>query len=372
VCAYGNLRGCLRQLKSLLLSDVIEILTRKMKDMKNKKPVKKYSEIKGRHISIFVPAGNCILSSVIGSYKIFCTANELLRSHNPDGFPPFKVELVGLNGGTSLYDDAFRINPHKTIEQVDKTDLLIIPALSGDYSTEIKRNEAALPWIIQQYKQGAEIASLCTGAFLLAATGLLKGKKCATHWLAFDAFRIMYPDVELVKTIIHEEKGICSSAGAYSFLNLILHLVEKYVNHELAVKCSKIFEIDINRYSQASFSIFSGFKMHEDDAVLKAQQYIEKNYADKITVDDLANRSLLSRRNFERRFRKATQYSPAEYIQYLKIEAARRQLESSRYNISEVMHAVGYNDTKAFRSTFKKITGLSPLEYRHRFQAYRA
>ena len=182
-------------------------------------------------------------------------------------------------------------------------------------------------------------------------------------------FRKMYPDIELVKSIVHEEAGICSSGGAYSFLNLILHLVEKYVSHEMAVQCSKIFEIEINRHSQASFSIFSGFKMHEDDAVMQAQQFIEENYADRISVDELATRSLLSRRNFERRFKKATQYSPAEYMQYLKIEAARRQLESSRYHINEVMYAVGYNDTRAFRSTFKKITGLSPLEYRNRFQA---
>jgi transcriptional regulator GlxA family with amidase domain len=340
--------------------------------MKSKNPTKNNSRITGRQISIFVPAGNCILSSVIGSYKIFCTVNQLLRVQSPETSPPFKVQLVGLTAETKLYDGAFSICPHTTIDQVDKTDLVIIPAINGDYVAEIKRNEAVLPWITQQYKQGAEIASLCTGAFLLAATGLLKGKKCATHWLAFDSFRMMFPDVELVKSVVHEERGICSSGGAFSFLNLILHLVEKYVSHEMAVQCSKIFEIEINRYSQASFSIFSGFKMHEDELVLQAQQFIEENYADRIHVDDLANRSLLSRRNFERRFRKATQYSPAEYIQYLKIEAARRQLESSRYQISEVMHAVGYNDTKAFRTTFKKITGLSPLEYRNRFQVNRA
>jgi transcriptional regulator GlxA family with amidase domain len=340
--------------------------------MKNKKSIKKSSKISGKHISIFVPAGNCILSSVIGTYKIFSTINELLRAQKPGSSLPFTVQLVGLTEETSLYDGAFNIRPHTTIDKIDKTDLVIIPAINGNFADEIKRNEAVLPWITQQYKQGAEIASLCTGAFLVAATGLLKGKKCATHWMAFDAFRIMFPDVELVKSVVHEEKGICSSGGAYSFLNLILHLVEKYVNHEMAVQCSKIFEIEINRYSQASFSIFSGFKMHEDDTVMQAQQFIEENYADRISVDELASRSLLSRRNFERRFKKATQYSPAEYMQYLKIEAARRQLESSRYQINEVMYAVGYNDTKAFRTTFKKITGLSPLEYRNRFQAYGA
>jgi transcriptional regulator GlxA family with amidase domain len=340
--------------------------------MKTKQPTKVSPPVTGKHISIFVPAGSCILSSVIGSFKIFNAVNDMLREQNPVTHKPFVIQLVGLQAETILYDGAFRICPHKTIDQVDKTDLIIIPAINGDYPAEIKRNAPLSPWIVKQYQQGAEIASLCTGAFLLAATGLLNGKKCATHWMAFDQFRALYPQVELVTSIVQEELGICSSGGAYSVLNLILHLVEKYVNHEMAVRCSKIFEIEMNRHSQTSFSIFSGFKMHCDDTVLQAQHFMEKNYADRIRVDDLANRSLLSRRNFERRFKKATQHSPAEYMQYLKIEAARRQLESSRYHVSEVMYAVGYNDTKAFRTVFKKITGLSPLEYRNRFQAYSA
>ncbi|HXB45726.1 MAG TPA: helix-turn-helix domain-containing protein [Puia sp.] len=338
--------------------------------MRHKQPTPKNSRITGKHISIFVPAGSCILSSIVGSYKIFTQVNELIKVQNPGSPMPFSVQLVGITEQTILYNGLFSIKPHTTIDQVDKTDLVIIPAINGDFATEVKRNEAVLPWITRQFKQGAEIASLCTGAFLVAATGLLKGKKCATHWIAYDAFKRMYPDVGLVKSVVHEEQGICSSGGAYSFLNLILHLVEKYVSHEMAVQCSKIFEIEMNRFSQASFSIFSGFKMHEDNTVMQAQQFIEENYAGRINVEDLANRSLLSRRNFERRFKKATHYSPAEYIQYLKIEAARRQLESSRYHINEVMYAVGYNDTKAFRTTFKKITGLSPLDYRNRFQAY--
>jgi transcriptional regulator GlxA family with amidase domain len=335
--------------------------------MKNKKAVSPHSP-RTRHISIFVPAGNCILSSIAGSFKIFTQVNSLVRAQFPGRPLPFAIQLVGITAETVLYDGIFSIRPHISIDKVEKTDLVIIPAINGDLPAEIKQNAAAIPWITRQYKQGAEIASLCVGAFLLAATGLLKGKKCATHWMAFDAFKMMYPDVGLVKSIVHEEQGIYSSGGAYSFLNLILYLVEKYEGHEMAVQCSKIFEIEMNRFSQASFSIFSGFKMHEDDTVKQAQQYIEENFAGRINVGELASRSLLSRRNFERRFRKATQYSPAEYIQYLKIEAARRKLESSRYHINEVMYSVGYNDTKAFRTSFKKITGLSPLEYRNKFQ----
>lgn len=323
---------------------------------------------KSRNISIYVPAGDCVLSSVIGTFKVFTEVNNLSKRNNPEAPLPFNIQLVGISEETKLYDGAFNIKPHAGIHNVEQTDLVIIPALAGNIPEEVKRNAPAIEWIQQQYKKGAEIASLCTGAFLLAATGLVTGKKCATHWIAFDVFRMMYPDVELIKSVVHEEQGIYTNGGAYSFLNLLLYLVEKYVDRETAVYCAKVFEIDINRDSQASFSVFSGFKMHEDDAVLQAQQFIEKNYAEKINVDELAQHCSLSRRNFERRFRKATQYSPAEYIQYLKIEAARRQLENSRYHVNEVMYAVGYNDNKAFRNTFKKITGLSPVEYRNRFQ----
>jgi transcriptional regulator GlxA family with amidase domain len=324
---------------------------------------------KSKHVSIFVPAGDCVLSSVVGTYKVFNEVNKLAQIKYPDSPLPFNFQLVGLTDETKLYDGAFSIKPHTTIDKITQTDLIIIPALAGNIPAEVKRNEAAVEWISRQYKNGAEIASLCTGAFLLAATGLMKGRKCATHWMAFEVFRMMYPEVELIKSVVHEDRGIYTNGGAYSFLNLLLYLVEKYVDRETAVYCSKVFEIEINRDSQASFSIFSGFKMHEDEAVLQAQQFIEKNYAERINVNDLAQHCTLSRRNFERRFRKATQYSPAEYIQYLKIEAARRQLENSRYHVNEVMYAVGYNDNKAFRNTFKKITGLSPLEYRNRFQA---
>ena len=334
-----------------------------------KKGVTIPSQYKSKHLSIFVPAGDCVLSSVIGTFKVFNEVNKVAHIKNPDMPPPFNIQLVGLTAETKLYDGAFNIKPHVTIDEVEHTDLIVIPALAGNIPAEVKRNEAAVEWISKHYKKGAEIASLCTGAFLLAATGLVDGKKCATHWIAFDVFRMMYPQVELIKSVVHEEQGIYTNGGAYSFLNLLLYLVEKYVDRETAIYCSKVFEIEIDRDSQASFSIFNGFKMHQDDAILQAQQFIEKNYAEKINVDDLASHCSLGRRNFERRFRKATQYSPAEYIQYLKIEAARRQLENSRYHVNEVMYAVGYSDNKAFRNTFKKITGLSPLEYRNRFQA---
>jgi transcriptional regulator GlxA family with amidase domain len=254
------------------------------------------------------------------------------------------------------------------MNSINKTDLVIIPAMYGDLQKAIEENKDFIPWIIRQYKMGAEVASLCLGAFLLASTGLLNGKRSATHWLAANAFRKMFPDVNLLEDkIITDENGIYSSGGAYSSLNLILYLVEKYAGRETAVFCSKAFQIDIQRDSQSPFTIFIGQKEHEDEPIKKAQEFIEHNFQNKISVDQLATMFALSRRNLERRFKKATANTVIEYIQRVKIEAAKKNLESARMNINEVMYEVGYNDTKAFRTTFKKITGLSPIKYRNKY-----
>jgi transcriptional regulator GlxA family with amidase domain len=178
----------------------------------------------------------------------------------------------------------------------------------------------------------------------------------------------MFPDVNLVsEKIITDEQGIYSSGGANSFLNLILYLIEKYAGREMAVLSSKVFEIEIERETQSPFIIFGGQKDHDDESILRAQAFIENNFQEKISVEQLASMLAISRRNLERRFKKATSNTAAEYMQRVKIEAAKQSLESSRENVNEVMYKVGYNDTKAFRNTFKRITGLSPMEYRNKY-----
>lgn len=280
----------------------------------------------------------------------------------------FDVQLVGLSKETPLSGGLFTANSDAVIDDIKKTDLIIIPALDGDLTQAIEQNRDFIPWMIAQHKNGSEIASLCLGAFLLASTGLLNGKRCATHWMAANEFMKMFPDVTLVtEKIITDEQGIYSSGGAFSYLNLILYLVEKYAGRAMAVLCAKVFAIEMERDTQSSFIIFQGQKDHEDEAIKKAQLYIEKNFHERILVDDLASIVALSRRNLERRFKKATANSVVEYIQRVKIEAAKTSLEKKRDNVNEVMYKVGYTDTKAFRSTFKKITGLSPVQYRNKF-----
>ena len=232
----------------------------------------------------------------------------------------------------------------------------------------MENNEVFVPWIIQQYQKGAEVASFCIGSFFLAATGLLDGKQCATHWTAANSFRTIFPNVNLVDDrIMTEEDGIYTSGGAYSFLNLLVYIIEKYAGREIAVLVSKMFMIDIDRISQSPFIIFKGQKTHDDEPIKQAQEYIENNFEEKITVDQLASMFALGRRNMERRFKKATANTVTEYIQRVKIEAAKKTLETGRKNINEVMYDVGYSDTKAFRTIFKRITGLSPINYRNKY-----
>lgn len=318
-----------------------------------------------KHISIIVPKG-AILGSIEGPRQLLTGVNSYFASM---GKPPvFNIELVGLTRETGVSGGLYTIHADKLTKDVTKTDLIIIPAIDGDMKIALKENEAFIPWITQHYKAGSEVASLCIGAFLLASTGLVKGRKCATHWMSANNFRKMFPDVDLVtERIVTDEHGIYTSGGAYSYLSLVLYLVEKFAGRPAAVFCAKVFAIDIDRESQSQFMMFTGQKDHEDEAIKKAQGFIEEHFTNKITVDELAEMLALSRRNLERRFKKATASTVVEYIQRVKIEAAKMSLESSRENVNEVMYKVGYTDTKAFRNTFKKITGLSPVQYRTKY-----
>lgn len=318
-----------------------------------------------KHISIIVPKG-AILGSIEGPRQLLTGVNSYFASMGQG--PVFQIELVGLTKEIQVSGGLYTIHADRLTKDVTKTDLIIIPAIDGDLKIALKENEAFIPWITQGYKAGTEVASLCIGAFLLASTGLMKGRKCATHWMSANHFRKMFPDVDLVtERIVTDENGIYTSGGAYSYLSLVLYLVEKFVGRPAAVFCAKVFAIDIDRESQSQFMMFTGQKDHEDEAIKKAQGFIEAHFKSKITVDELAEMLALSRRNLERRFKKATASTVVEYIQRVKIEAAKMSLESSRENVNEVMYKVGYTDTKAFRNTFKKITGLSPVQYRTKY-----
>lgn len=319
-----------------------------------------------KHISVYVPQ-SAVIEAISPPYRLFKTVNEFLVASGKE--PEFTVEFVGLSKSIMAQDGEYTIRINKLLNEVTATDLIVIPALYGDMTNAVEQNQQAIAWIQQQHAKGSEIASLCIGAFLLASTGILDGKKCSTHWAYYKEFREKFSTIEVVDgSIITDEGGIYSSGGANSIWNLLLYLVEKYTSRDMAILAAKYFAIDIDRDNQGAFTIFTGQKDHKDADILKAQLFIEEHYADKITIDELADRINVSRRSFERRFKDATNNTIIEYLQRVRVEAAKRNFEASRNNVSEVMYTVGYTDTKTFRDVFKKITGLTPVDYRNKYQ----
>ena len=319
-----------------------------------------------KHVSILIPHGHTSVVNIEGTHQIMNEVNTMRAGMGK--LPLFKVQLVGISKEASQRNGLFTIHPDVLIDDVKKTDLIIIPAIHGEPKEVMKNNAAFVPWIIKQYNSGAEIATLCIASFFLAGTGLLNGRQCSTHWVAASEFRALFPEVNLVDDkIMTEDNGIYTSGGAYSFTNLLVYIIEKYAGRDIAIMIAKSFMIDIDRIRQSPFIIFQGQKTHDDEPIKKAQEFIENNFEEKITVDQLASMFALGRRNMERRFKKATSNTVVEYIQRVKIEVAKKNLETGRKNVNEVMYDVGYNDPKAFRTTFKKITGLSPVEYRSKY-----
>lgn len=322
-----------------------------------------------KHLSILVPSGQSGLSTVsciLGAYDIFTEANKHWKQTGKKEL--FEIQIAGVSKKTDV-NNIVSVKPHINISSISKTNLIIIPAsLIRSYKDANKENRAMIDWIANQYKQGAEIASICTGAYTLASTGLLDGKNCSLHWVAADTFRNLFPLVNVKEEkLITDEHGIYTNGGGYSFLNFMIYLVEKYYDRQTAIYCSKYFQIEMDRHSQSPFIIFTGQKQHEDEMVKKAQHYIENKLEEKISVEELSSRFAVGRRNFDRRFIKATGNTPLEYSQRVKMESAKRAFESTRKNIHEVMYEVGYSDMKAFREVFRKITGMSPLEYRNKY-----
>jgi len=316
-------------------------------------------------ISVYVPEYG-VIEAVTPPFRTFQTANEVLTSTGKK--PIFEVEYVGLKEYVPANNGEYMIKTNRLLQQVTKTDLLIIPPTFGDTTKGIQANAAAIPYIKELHKKGTSLASLCIGAFLLAETGLLNGKKCSTHWAYIQEFKERYPDVEVEDgAIITEHGNIYSSGGANSLWNLILYLIEKFADRETAVLISKYFALDFGRNSQSQFAIFKGQRTHSDAAIQQVQDYIEQHFDEKLSIETLASLVHTGRRTFERRFKEATNNTPIEYLQRVRIEAAKKLFETTRKNVTEIMLEVGYSDTKAFRDLFKKTTGLSPIEYRNNF-----
>jgi transcriptional regulator GlxA family with amidase domain len=305
------------------------------------------------------------LSTVTGALDMLIHTNRLFQQSGK--MQPFKIILAGEKNDNFLQTPAYMAD-YAVLEDISHPDLIIVPAFYGDRDTTLKKYSAIINWINAKYQDGAEVASLCSGIYFLAEAGLLPGRSCTAHWSDMDDIVRRYPDVNFLSDmVITDQEGIYTSGGAFSSLNLILYLIDKFCGREIGIWASKMFSLDMDRMSQSHFAVFKGQRQHKDDNILKAQTYIEQNHHLQINIDEIAGHTNMSKRNFIRRFKKATHNTPFEYLQRVKTEAAKKALEKGTQNINLLMYDAGYNDIKTFREVFKKITGLTPQDYRRKY-----
>jgi transcriptional regulator GlxA family with amidase domain len=313
-----------------------------------------------------------VLSSAAAPLDIFMRTNDILRQMGRTA--AFDVSLIAQHASEIQLGGPASFACQRSLEEVPpKSDghyqnLILVPAFGGEWDLLRRKNSAAIAWLKQHYEAGTEVASLCKGSYFLAEAGLLEGKACTSHWAVIDDMRQRFPNVDLQpNSVLTDHNGIYTGGGAFSSLNLVLYLVEKFCGHDIGVQVAKNFSIHRDHMNQAHFSVFSGLDRHGDKAILNAQNFIEEHYGEDISIEQLASRVNMSKRNFIRRFKQAVQITPIEYIQRVKIEVAKKALESGKQNIQALTCEVGYNDSKTFRSIFKRFTGVTPQDYRNKY-----
>ncbi len=309
-----------------------------------------------------------ISSSVTGPYDILTKANLCFKQFYPryEG-DKFEVQLVGhpLN---SISNHAL-LPISIVIEEEHNFDLLVVPAPSPEHIPSVlEQGKPMFDFIKQQYEKGTEIASICMGAFLLASSGIIDGKRVTTHWMGAQNLRELFPKVKVEDDkVIIDEAGIYSCGGAFTFTTLMMYLVEKFCGHETAVFVSKIMLIDLYKDPQTSYRIFQLQKQHQDVEIIKAQNLLEQKFSNGFSLNDLADKVSMTRRTLIRRFKKATGNTPLEYLQRVRVEAAKKTLENTHEPIEAIPSKVGYEDYGSFLNVFKKHTGISPSAYRKKY-----
>lgn len=317
-------------------------------------------------LSILATNGNRLLS-MAAAVDVFETVNSYRSAEgNPDFF---EIQMVGLGDKPDLPSSFHHYPYFEAGNDSFESDIIIVPAFANrEMERNISNNLLFLPFLGEQYQKGVALVSLCTGSFLLAASGLLNGKSATTHLEATDKFESAFPEVNLQPhAIITESENIYTSGGATSSFHLKLHLIQKFCGREMAVRVAKNFAIDLDRNNQLYFDQFKPDLVEDDELVCMIQKLINERYSEIKSVEEALEEVPSSRRNIIRRFKQATGITPIRYLQKTKIEAAKNLLETTNKDILEVMISSGYNDMKNFRNLFKSFTGLTPSGYREKY-----
>ncbi len=316
----------------------------------------------------FLVTEDCFYSGVIGLLDSFGVANlwhQKLRGCREN---LFEVELVSIDGGPATSSGCIELKAHKTILEADTPEYIILPPIWPSPNMGRQLNHSVRDWLVKNNKVAVPIAAVCTGSFLLAETGLLDGRLATTNWQFARKFQHLFPKVRLKpEMILTEDDGLICTGAATAYFNLALSLIQRYGSDDLAKVCSKALLIEPNRTSQAPYFLEHHKIKHNDTAIMKAQGFMEDNYRELKAVNEIADFVGISSRHFKRRFKHATGYSPLTYLQDIRIEQAKKKLESTMDSIEEITQLIGYENTSTFRRLFKDRTSLTPREYRDKF-----
>jgi transcriptional regulator GlxA family with amidase domain len=322
---------------------------------------------KMKNLGLIVPSDYKLLS-IAAILDVFETTNRVSAENNQK--TPFKIHVVRTPEQIEAEGSMFHGYPILPIQSDLQVDIVLIPSFTtANMPDTLLKNQGFIPWIRNQYIEGAEIASFCTGAFLFGASGLLNGRMATTHVDASNRFAASFPEVILKPDhVVTIDGRFYTSGGSTSTFHLLLRIVQKYCGNEVAIRIAKIFAIDMDRYNQSYFGTFTPRHNHKDDLVKKIQDNIESKFQEIETIEEIIKNIPSSRRNIVRRFKQATGIPPIEYLQNVRVESAKKLLEHTNDNINEVIEQSGYSDPKSFRKTFIKIVGMPPLEYRKKFR----
>jgi transcriptional regulator GlxA family with amidase domain len=321
---------------------------------------------------IILASEHCLFSSVGGPMDIFLQAGMLWNGiQGIEPSPYFEVKIATLDGLPVMATNKVSITPHCSIDEVGYADLILIPSQGFQFGIQDQDFFKKVEWLKKCYENGSDLASVCTGAFTLAATGLLDGKSATTHWGVAQAFKTAFPKIDLRTDLMVTDEGrLFCGGGMTADLNLTLYLINKYCGREVALQCSRCTLVDLDRLSQLPFNMFIPEKNHQDSQVLKIQKWIETNYNHSLSIEALAEKAGMSPRNFNRRFKAASGETVVKYLQQVRVEAAKKELEDGKLSFDKVSTRVGYENVSFFRRIFKQNTGLSPLAYRKKFFQY--
>lgn len=317
------------------------------------------------HVTLLL-ADHCSAASATMALEILRAANLFADA----GEPLFEVAVASHDGLPVPSLSGQALQAEVALEQVARTDLVLIPGFLFTLREALPGFHRYRDWLRQQHAQGAVLAAMCTATFMLAEADLLGGTRATTHWAFAELFRRRYPDALLdERQILCEDNRLISSGGASAAVDLLLHLVRRFASLELAQLCSRYLLIDNVRGEQSSYVLWSMPKSHGDADILRVQNWLDEHFGQPLLIDELAGRFGFGVRNFKRRFKEATGYTPLAYLQTLRLEKAKQLLETTRMSLDSITFAVGYEDSNSFRRLFQQRVGLLPAAYRKKFQA---